>query len=345
MQQILNKMEIELSNPFVYGVPLFIALIILEIVYSHSTGNKKLYQWKDFSASVAMGLGAVVLGPLMKVISLILVFNVVYDLFNPIAGFNADGSEYRENILGYASFGYAWYIWLICQLADDFSYYWFHRANHEVRIFWAAHIVHHSSDNFNLGTGLRNGWFTILYKPLFYMWIPALGFPVEMLIFCMAIEALWQFQLHSKYIPKLGFLEYFMNLHTQHQVHHAQNLKYLDKNHGGFLNIFDRMFGTYQELEEEYEEIRFGVIHAPDSYNPFVILTHEYADIWKDIKKSKNLREVFMYIFGPPGWSPDGSTLTVRQIQRQLKEEEKARKMKAPKAARKAPQVAEIVAP
>lgn len=317
-------MEIEFTNPLIYGVPLFLGLIGLEYAYSRHHGDKKLYEGKDFLASAAMGFGAMIIAPLIKVISAVVIFNFVFDFFNPVVGVDAEGNDLRQNILGYAAFGFAWYFWIICQFLDDFAYYWFHRANHEVRVFWAAHIVHHSSDNFNLGTGIRNGWFTILYKPMFYMWIPALGFRPEMLIVCMGIEALWQLQLHTTYVGKLGFLEKFMNLHTQHQVHHAQNIKYLDKNHGGFLNIFDRMFGTYQPLEEEgYEPIRYGVIHAPNSYNPFVIVSHEYIDIWRDVKKAKSLKEVFMYIFGPPGWSPDGSTMTVKQMQRDLERRER----------------------
>lgn len=308
-------MTIEFTNPLIYGVPLFLVLIALEFAYSKHSGQK-LYEGKDFLASAAMGFGAMIIAPLIKVVSAVVVFSFVYEIFNP----EVDGV--RRNIMGWESFGFAWFVWIACQILDDFSYYWFHRANHEVRVFWAAHIVHHSSDNYNLGTGIRNGWFTILYKPLFYMWIPALGFRPEMLIVCMGIEALWQLQLHTKYVPKLGFLEYFLNLHTQHQVHHAQNIKYLDKNHGGFLNIFDRMFGTYKELDEDGEEdIAYGVIHAPNSYNPLIIVSHEYIDIWKDLKKAKNLKEAFMYVFGPPGWSPDGSTLTVKQMQRKLKEE------------------------
>lgn len=315
-------MTIEFTNPLVYGVPLFLMLIALEFAYSKHAGQK-LYEGKDFFASAAMGFGAMIIAPLIKVVSAVVIFSLVYELFNPMV----DGV--RQNILGWESLGFAWYIWIACQILDDFSYYWFHRANHEVRVFWAAHIVHHSSDNYNLGTGIRNGWFTILYKPLFYMWIPALGFRPEMLIVCMGIEALWQLQLHTKYVPKLGFLEYFLNLHTQHQVHHAQNIKYLDKNHGGFLNVFDRMFGTYKELDEDGEEdIAYGVIHAPNSYNPFIIVSHEYMDIWKDLKKAKSLKAAFMYVFGPPGWSPDGSTLTVKQMQRKM-QEEKAKKMAA----------------
>jgi len=303
----------DLTNPLIYGGPVFIALILLELVYSKSREDDRLYDWKDLLSSFSMGAGTLVIAPLIELISAIVVFNLVYELCNPVV----DGV--RTNFLGYTSFGWAWYVWLICQFCDDLSYYWFHRANHEVRFFWAAHIVHHSSDHFNLGTGIRNGWFTIMYKPLFYMWMAAIGFHPGMIVFCIGIEALWQFQLHTVYVPKMGFLEKFMNTHTMHQVHHAQNLEYLDKNHGGYLNIFDKMFGTWKAYDEDVD-VKYGVIHAPHSHNPIVILTHEYRDIFNDVRKSKSIKEAFMYIFGPPGWSPDGSTLTVKQMQRQMKE-------------------------
>ncbi|MEM9648928.1 MAG: sterol desaturase family protein [Bacteroidota bacterium] len=307
----------DFTNPLVYGVPVFIAFILFELTYSKTHGDDHLYDWKDLAASGFMGVGSALLGPLFKVIFAIVLFEGVYELCNP------EVNGVRQNFLGYQSFGYAWYVWLICQLADDFTYYWFHRANHEIRILWAAHIVHHSSDNYNLGTAVRNGWFTILYKPLFYMWMPAIGFPPEMVVVCLGIEALWQFQLHSVYVPKLGFLEKIFNTHTMHQVHHAQNVEYLDKNHGGFLNIFDKMFGTWKELDDDID-VKYGVIHSPNSYNPVVILTHEFKDIWNDMKKSKNWRHKFMYVFGPPGWSHDGSTMTVKQQQKQFKEYKQA---------------------
>jgi len=108
-----------------------------------------------------------------------------------------------------------------------------------------------------------------------------------------------------------------------HQVHHSQNVEYLDKNHGGILNVFDKVFGTWKELDND-TKIKYGVIHSPNSYNPLVILTHEYKDIWKDVKKSKKLSHALMYIFGPPGWSHDGSTLTVKQQQQKLRESQLA---------------------
>lgn len=302
----------DITNPLVYGVPCFVAFILLELAYSKTHDKDDLYEWKDLFSSTFMGFGAVIIAPLIKVISAATIFTVVYNLFNPVI----DGVH--MNIMGYKSFEWAWYTFLICQFLDDFTYYWFHRLNHTVRFLWAAHIVHHSSVHFNFGTGIRNGWVTLIYKPLFYMWLPAIGFPPEMVVFCLGIEALWQFQLHTKFVPKLGFLEKIFNTHTMHQVHHSQNIEYLDKNHGGYLNIFDKIFGSWAEYDDNID-IKYGVIHAPNSYNPLVILTHEYADIWKDIKKSKNMKEAFMYTFGPPGWSPDGSTLTVRQIQKKLK--------------------------
>ncbi|MEQ9425580.1 MAG: sterol desaturase family protein [Cyclobacteriaceae bacterium] len=302
----------DILNPLVWGAPCFVALVLLELAYSKSHNHDDLYDWKDLFASGSMGMGAVLITPLVKVVSAATIFYLVYELFNP------EVNGVRQNIMGYESFGWAWYVWIICQLCDDFSYYWLHRFNHTVRFMWAAHIVHHSSNHYNLGTGLRNGWFTILYKALFYMWMPAIGFHPEMVLVCMGIEALWQFQLHTKYVPRLGFLEKFMNTHTQHQVHHSKNPEYLDKNHGGYLNIFDKIFGSWKDYDPNIDP-EFGVIHSPDSHNPLVIVSHEYRDIWNDIKKSKNLYEAFMYTFGEPGWSPDGSTQTVKQMQRELK--------------------------
>jgi sterol desaturase/sphingolipid hydroxylase (fatty acid hydroxylase superfamily) len=255
-----------------------------------------------------------VIAALVKTVSAIFIFTLVYEIFNPIV------NGIRINIFGWNSFGYVWYVWLLCMLLDDYTYYWFHRQNHMVRFLWAAHIVHHSSDNFNLGTAVRNGWFTILYKPFFYVWIVMIGFPPEMLVVCLGIEALWQFQLHTKYIHKLGIIEKFINTHTMHQVHHAKNLEYMDKNHGGILNVFDRIFGTWKELDKKIT-IEYGVTKPPNSYNIWIILTHEYKNIWQDMKKSSNWRHKFMYAFAAPGWSHDGSTLTIKQVRKQIKQE------------------------
>ena len=323
----------ELTNPLEFGIFGFVLFIVAELLYTKTLGDHDTYEYKDMFSSISTGLIGALIGIGVNAVLMVGLFHAVWGLCNTQL---ADGTW--QHIFGYESFSYfdaqnnlttnffgfefvgsGVAVWLLCQLLDDFTYYWFHRLNHTVRFLWAAHIVHHSSDYYNFGTGVRNGWFTLMYKPFFYMWLPAIGFHPSMVIVCLGIEALWQFQLHTKLIPKLGFIEKFMNTYTMHQAHHSQNLEYLDKNHGGYLNIFDRIFGTYAVLDDDID-IKYGVIHAPNSYNPFIIATHEYSDIWRDVKKSKNLKEAFMYTFGPPGWSPDGSTLTVRQIHRKLKE-------------------------
>ncbi len=308
--QITIEMELELvefsiTNPLIYTVPFFVALIVLEIVLSLKH-ERHLYYWNDFFASVSMGAGATLLATFTKLAS-IGAFFFLFEVFKPL----------RVALLGYEYFGWAWYVWVICQLLDDFNYYWYHRLSHTVRVLWAAHIVHHSSEHFNLGSGIRNGWVTLFYKPMFWMWMPIVGFHPVMVATCLGIQAVYQFHLHTKSVPRLGFLEKFMNTPTQHQVHHSQNLEYLDKNHGGFLNIFDRIFGSFLALDKKNQP-KYGVIHPPKTYNPFDIVSHEYRAICKDVRKAPTFKDKLMYIFGEPGWSHDGSTKTVKEIHREM---------------------------
>jgi sterol desaturase/sphingolipid hydroxylase (fatty acid hydroxylase superfamily) len=299
-------------NIVFWVVPILIISIVAEYCYSQIKGHFSLYKLKDLWASCSIGVGSLLTSTLVKLLYSGVIFYLVFEIFNPI---NASGE--RVNVLGYVSFGWAWYLWIICQVLDEFSHYWHHRLNHTVRILWASHIVHHSSEHYNYGTGLRIGWVANFYKPFFYLWIPAIGFLPEMVITCMTIESIWQFFLHTSYCPKLGFLEKFLITPKQHQVHHATNINYLDKNHGAIFNFFDKLFGSWQELDD-CENIQYGVTKPPNSYSPIVIITHEYLAIWSDVRQSETLIEIFMYVFGPPGWSPDNSTLTVRQLQSKI---------------------------
>jgi sterol desaturase/sphingolipid hydroxylase (fatty acid hydroxylase superfamily) len=302
----MNPTYLGITNPLVYALPVFLLLIAIEL-YLSLKHERHIYEWKDLGASLSVGAGAGVLAIFTKAASIGMFF-FFFEIFKPL----------RVAWLGYEHFGWAWYVWIICQFADDFSYYWYHRMSHEVRVLWAAHLVHHSSENFNLGSGVRNGWFTLFYKPLFWIWMAVIGFHPFMIATCLGIQAIYQFHLHTMSVPKLGFLEKFMNTPTQHQVHHSKNYEYLDKNHGGFLNIFDRLFGTFLDLDEK-NKAQFGILKPPNSYNPLVIVTHEYASIWQDVKNAKTWKDKFMYVFGPPGWCPDSSSQTVKQIQAQLK--------------------------
>ncbi|MDH5381856.1 MAG: sterol desaturase family protein [Cyclobacteriaceae bacterium] len=308
-------MELELTNPMVYAVPCFVAFILMEIVHWKKRGPNDTYNLKDLKASSIIALGTAILGPLAKITYITWLFVTVYEVFNPMV------NGVRMNIFGYQSFGYEWYFWVLCQLGDDITFYWFHRLSHTIRFFWAAHIPHHSSEYFNYGTGIRISWFTLVNKPFFYIWLMAIGFHVEMVIICLAIETIYQFQLHTKLVPKLGVLEKILVTHTQHQVHHGKNIEYLDKNHGGILSIWDRLFGSFREYDEKIK-IEYGILNKELSFNPIQIITHEYQSIWEDVKSSKNLTEAFKYVFGPPGWSPDGSRKTARELQNELKLEQ-----------------------
>ena len=152
------------------------------------------------------------------------------------------------------------------------------------------------------------------------MWIPALGFHPIMLMTCLSIEAFWQYQLHVQWMPRLGLFEKIFNLHKHHEVHHSSDIAYLDKNHGGYLIIFDKLFGTFKDKDDD-KPVNYGVLHPPNSYNPVTVLTHEYVNIWNDVRNAKNLKGRFMYIFGPPGWTEDGSGKTVKQMQAELEAE------------------------
>jgi len=298
----------DIVNPLIYASPVFVFLIIVEFCSNYFFGDRRLYEAKDFYASLVIGIGTGIIASVLKVTLIVLLFSTVYNFFNPLV------NGIRTNIFGYESFGYAWYVWIACQLLDDLTFYWYHRLSHTVRIFWAIHMPHHSSSNFNFGTAIRIGWFVSLYKPFFYLWIVAIGFPYEMLLFCLAIETIYQFQLHTTYIPRLGFLEYIFVTHTQHQIHHSKHIPHLDKNHGGILSVFDRLFGTYSDFSTD-SNVDFGILHPPDSLKPIAIITHEFQSIWADVKSSKSLREIWMYIFGPPGWSTNQSRKTTKELQ------------------------------
>ena len=296
------------SNYLSYVTPYFITLIVIELLHSkRSLKNKDLYVWKDFLASVSMSIFTIISTLAFKSISAVAIFSYAFSLFN------SKVNGIYVNILGWESFENNWYTLLLCIFCGDFTFYWYHRFSHTIRILWAGHIVHHSSEKFNFGTAIRTASISAIYRPLFYIWMPLIGFSTELIIISLTIDAIWQFNLHSIYIPRLGFFEFIFNTGESHQVHHAKNLKYMDKNHGGILIIFDRLFGTYEKLNKEIQ-IEYGVTNPPNSHNPFIVLTHEYLNLWRDIKKVKKFNNKINYIFKPPGWSHDRSSLTVKQI-------------------------------
>jgi len=213
--------------------------------------------------------------------------------------------------------GRQWWAWVLLFFLDDFSYYWFHRLNHEVRLFWAGHVPHHSSVKLNFATALRQGVGERVHKYLFWLWLPLLGFDALMIFTVLSINLIYQFWVHTELIRRVpAWVEFIFNTPSHHRVHHASNIRYLDCNHGGVLIIWDRLFGTFsQEIDEESPV--YGLTENIDSYNPALVASHEYISIWKDVIRADKWADRLKYIFLAPGWSHDGEDRRARTLRAQ----------------------------
>ena len=208
----------------------------------------------------------------------------------------------------------AW-AWLALFFLDDFIYYWFHRVSHECRLWWAAHVNHHSSQEYNLSTAVRQTW-TSLLVGTWLPWVPLalLGFPPLMILTMQSINLFYQFWVHTEAVRRLpAWYEYLFNTPSNHRVHHASNPRYLDRNYAGVLMIWDRLFATYA-AEREDEPPSYGIVHDIDTYNPMRIAFHEWAGLTRDLTRARSLREAVGAVFGPPGWRADGSGETSHAI-------------------------------
>ena len=276
------------------AVPAFVLLVLIEMGVWRLTG-KGAYETRDSAASLLMGLGSQI-APLFGGKAII-----VAAMF----------AAYEIRLFSVPN---AWWAVVICFVIDDLRYYWWHRISHERRWFWASHIIHHSSQHYNLTTALRQTWTgDILGSLLFKVPLVLLGFHPLMLVFVSGINLVYQFWIHTETVGKLGPLEWIMNTPSHHRVHHATNPRYLDANYAGTFIIWDRMFGTFVE-EREDEKPRYGIVKNLGTFNPFKIAFHEWIGIAKDVMSAKSLKEVMGYTFGPPGWSPDGSRMTSATI-------------------------------
>jgi sterol desaturase/sphingolipid hydroxylase (fatty acid hydroxylase superfamily) len=191
---------------------------------------------------------------------------------------------------------------VVLVIGQDFCYYWFHRASHRIRWFWATHAVHHSSNELNLGASFRFGWTGRLTGAgIFYVPMIWLGFAPGPVFIAAAFGLLYQFWVHAEWIPKLGWLEYVLNTPSHHRVHHAANPEYLDRNYGGILIVFDRLFGTFVGERDDIP-CRYGLVTPLLSNNPLVIGFHEWAAMARDLWQARTWRERLMHVVGPPGW-------------------------------------------
>ena len=195
----------------------------------------------------------------------------------------------------------AW-TWCLALLTADFTYYWMHRLEHEHRILWASHSVHHSSEDYNLTVGFRLSIVEGLFEWAFLIPMILLGFNPFQAIVALIVVAQYQHWVHTERVGKLGWLDEVFNTPSVHRVHHGSNDQYLDKNYGGILMIWDKLFGTYQR---EDEKVVYGLTSNIDTNNPVNITFVEFANIWRDVKKCRTMRDRLRIIFGGLAWRPD----------------------------------------
>jgi len=284
-----------------YAIPFFLGTLLLEhwLVYRRAqqegTDTKLAgFTTKDSIASVTMGLG-------------FLAINTVLALL-PFAGL---AWLYQFRLF---DIPVVWWSWVLLLFAEDFCYYWFHRLHHEVRTLWAAHINHHSSTRYNFSTALRQSWTTPFTGFIFWIPLPLLGFPVEMILIQKSISLLYQYWLHTELIGKLGWFGVVFNTPSHHRVHHGRNPIYLDRNHAGIFIIWDKMFGTF---EPEGEAIDYGLTKNIHTYNPVRIAFHEWVAMFKDVWNAKSLQDRLGYLVMPPGWTEDGTGKTAPILRRE----------------------------
>jgi sterol desaturase/sphingolipid hydroxylase (fatty acid hydroxylase superfamily) len=280
------------------STPLYLIVIGLELFLSHLR-RQQSYTWKDTIQNIYLMVLNGGLDLFFRVIYIGIILSFFYDhhIANSI-----------QNPLLY---------WFTLLVFEDFMYYWLHRVDHSCRLFWATHVTHHSSSKFNLTVGFRSSVMEPLYRFIYFIPIALCGFRPIDIAFIYAATQIWGILVHTEKINKLGWLEYILVTPSHHRVHHGSNPKYLDKNMGMFLIIWDKIFGSFQpELPaEKYQPIKYGLTKPLEKETAATILFHEWNNIGKDLrKKGLTWKQKWNYLFGYPGWSHDGSSHTSEEL-------------------------------
>lgn len=281
-------------DPVQMAIPFFVLAVILEIVLARMGRANARYETRDTAVSLAMGLGSSIAGALMAGVILA-----------------ASVWAYQHRIFTIPMT--AVWAWVALFFAEDLTYYGFHRLSHERRFWWASHVNHHTSTHYNLSTALRQTW-TGGVAGTWLLWLPLsfLGFPPAMVAIQKGISLVYQFWIHTEAIKRMPrWFEAVFNTPSHHRVHHARNARYLDANYAGVLILWDRMFGTFIP-ETDVEPIRYGTVKNLASFNLLTNVFHEWIGMAKDVARYP--RHALGYVFGPPGWSHDGSRDTSRTL-------------------------------
>lgn len=280
----------------VASIPLFFILIGIEILAARIL-ERRVYRFADSFADLGCGMIEQLLGVFVKAA-----------LFAAYLGLYANARlfDLPEQ---------SWAVFAACFLGVDFLYYWFHRKSHEIGAFWAAHSVHHQSEEYNLSVALRQGAFQSFFSWVFYLPLAVLGFPPVVFITCSALNTLYQFWIHTRLIGKLGPLEWVFNTPSHHRVHHGRNPRYIDRNHAGVFIIWDRMFGTFVP---ETDEPVYGVVKPLASVNPFWANFAGWRDLISVSARATNLKDRLAPFVAAPGWRPldQGGTIQPPEVSR-----------------------------
>ena len=258
------------------GTPALAILTLVELSLSliHKEGERT----KDMLANLCLGMLVLVTGFFMKALALF-VYSIVYSF-----AFIKPGSTI--------------WLWLIAFILCDFVLYIYHFLGHKTRLLWAAHVAHHSSLHYNVSVGFRINFIHLFYRFLFWAPLCLIGITPFMILFLESLTAIWNFIIHTEKVKKLGWLDLVLNTPSNHRVHHASNPEYIDKNLGGILIVFDRLFGTYAK---ETTTPVYGITHNIYSHDPRTILLHEYKNLYKEIRKVKGLKNKIRFLFSRPG--------------------------------------------
>jgi len=278
------------------AIPLFFLMIFAELLLARRR-QRTLFELHDSVANLSCGVGQQIVSVFYKGIAL---FAYVW-IFEHVR--LATISE--RSVVA----------WIALMLALDLCYYWFHRASHRVNLFWAAHVVHHQSEEYNLTVALRQSWFGGLLAWIFYLPLAVVGFSPAMYLTMTTLNTLYQFWIHTRLVGRMGVLESFLNTPSHHRVHHGIDPKYIDKNYAGMFIVWDRIFGTF---EPESSEPVYGVVKPLESFNPAWANVEYFAVMGRMMRSASRLRDKLLVPFMPPEWRPSdlGGVVTIPEVSR-----------------------------
>jgi alkylglycerol monooxygenase len=269
-------------NYIVLAIPVFFALIGLELLVA------RLLERDDYTLADSMNdLSCGIVQQLVEVFAKTALFAGYVFLYGAVRLFEIPLTSVAA--------------WIACFLGVDLAYYWFHRTSHRVNAVWATHVVHHQSEEYNLAVALRQGAFQGWFSWVFYLPLAVLGFPPLMFLTLSAFDTLYQFWIHTRVIGKLGPLEWVLNTPSHHRVHHACNPKYIDRNYAGALIVWDRMFGSFKE---EQDEPVYGITKPLHSWNPVWANLHVWVDLFGKARRTARIADRLRLFVRPPGWQP-----------------------------------------